>query len=418
MKPQTAVTTLVVICVVLAQGAYADPTPLPDGADMQGSHVVGHGTIPIDDPLWGDGDQTHEEVRDIVVTAGQMAGVATETGYALANEDLLTLKPRKFDIETDAGKRVFVISADQITAGANVTINYDGEDIVISFDGNMGGGDLTSVGSITFDDGSVAIERGNIGCRFSGELAGDGASGENVIGFGNQAARGNSGSVGLGYIAACGNKGSYVNALGTAAYLNEASFVNALGYFAARANTGYFVNGIGHYALEQNAGGSTTGIGLDAGKGNTGSQTIGIGTAAAMGNHANCVQAIGYNAGMNNGGGHVTMLGHTAGSGNSGSYCFFAGTCAGENNDANNVIAIGENISGSELEPNSCYLDGDLRLKDCNGKGGGTELHFANGATIGTTADTFDFNGATLANMLIAPMGDIGMGDYDEGSQP
>jgi len=46
----------------------------------------------------------------------------------------------------------------------------------------------------------------------------------------------------------------------------------------------------------------------------------------------------------------------------------------------------------------SCYLDGDLRLRDCNGAGGGASVYFASGASVVTTSNSFSFGGASIGS--------------------
>jgi len=111
------------------------------------------------------------------------------------------------------------------------------------------------------------------------------------------------------------------------------------------------------------------------------------------------INALGYYAAYQNTGSYVSALGREAGMGNSGSYCFFAGQDTGEDNDKDYVIAIGRNIGGTNLMATSCYLDGNLRLRDCNGNGGGTLLVFVNGAMLEALAsNVVSFAGATITN--------------------
>jgi len=417
------------MCV--AVGVGGEPTLFPDGVDVGDDHVIGNGLIDIKNN--GQGDQAHAEVRHIAPSVGQMAGVDPVAGTDITdNENLLTLKPRLLDLENDAANRVFVIAADQLVGGANVTIGYSGADIVISVangsittseldlnsvdtryvlkggdtvsgDVNLSGNDLVQVNELLLADGSHGLTtRGGSECRFSGTGAGAGQSGVSVIGF--------------GYLAACGNSGTHVNALGTAALYNEGVYVNAMGYYAAYQNSGDNLNAMGNHSGQENEGHYANLLGNHAGYENLSSYVNGLGRDAANGNSGPYLNALGYEAGRGNAGWNVTAMGNGAGKGNAGEDCFFAGEAAGQDNTADNVIAIGENISGPSLEANSCYLDGDLRLKNCNGKGGGTALHFANGTTISTTSDTIDLNGAKLANVIIyPPMGDIDMGDYTAG---
>lgn len=236
----------------------------------------------------------------------------------------------------------------------------------------------------------------------------------------------------LGYSAARLNKGSHVNALGyEAAYSNTVSYVNAFGRDCARGNTQPYLNAFGYRAAWQNAGLNVNALGFSAGERNAGQNVNALGYMAAYVNGKSHVNALGYMAGSVNSGqyanvvgpyagygnraDHLSALGYRAGYRNSGDFCFFAGKNAGEGNTAANVIAIGEGLAGPLLAQ-SCYLDGDLRLRNCNGKGGGTALHFANGATLTTTATTFNLGGGLLTNVVLCgiapPRGDIGMGIY------
>jgi len=386
--------------VSTAVGVRGEPELFPDGVDVGDDHVIGSGLIDIKNN--GQGDQTHEEVRHIAPSIGQLAGVDPVTGDEIVdNENLLTLKPKLMDLENHPENRVFVIAADQLVGGDNVIIDYSGDSVVISVangsitttqldlnsvdtryvlksgdtvSGNMSlaGNDLVQVGEIVLADGTHGLTtRGCVECRFIGNGAGQGNAGICVNAIGGSAA--------------AGNVGWYVDALGGgAAADNSGHAVVAIGCAAAWWNLASCVNAVGMYA-----GSSASGQDLNA-----------IGSWAGMGCSGCNVSAIGCNAGENN----------------TGDDCFFAGESTGKDNIADNVIAIGENISGPGLAANSCYLDGDLRLNDCNGKGGGTALHFANGTTISTTAETINLNGAKLANVTIdPPMGDIGMGEYTAG---
>ena len=91
------------------------------------------------------------------------------------------------------------------------------------------------------------------------------------------------------------------------------------------------------------------------------------------------------------------------------------GESAGQENTNDNVIAIGESLTGSELAACTANLDGDLHLHDCNGKGGGTTIVFANGDALVSSGGTISLEGAQLANAVILATGDIGMGCYTNG---
>jgi len=112
----------------------------------------------------------------------------------------------------------------------------------------------------------------------------------------------------------------------------------------------------------------------------------------------------------------VTALGQLAGRLNSGQNCILIGKMAGFFNSKDNVTVIGDSITGFTLSPRTCYLDGDLVLKNCGYTGGGTKMTFANDAAITTTASSFGFGNAAITNAAfygtVPLQGDISMGSY------
>lgn len=109
-----------------------------------------------------------------------------------------------------------------------------------------------------------------------------------VIGIGSQAAKQNVGTavVAIGLLAAEANLGSD-NIIG-------------IGQNAARGNKGYEVIGIGQNATQEQIGNYVVGIGHNTSKLNEGNQVVGIGSYAAYENTAANVIALGFNAGYGN----------------------------------------------------------------------------------------------------------------------
>jgi len=476
MKRLTTPVWIAALLAVVILRAQAQEVMTND-LNMTGHNIYSNTVIPLASST---NTQDDADTCHFVPTVGQMYGIDPDTGDALDNGDLLTLKPQAFSLET-AGNRVFVIRADQIAAGGGISIGYDGSNLVISVDTDndldLGTNALTGVTEIEFDNGETALSPGTTShSRFSGSDAGYLNTGDSAVGLGQCAAQQNSGDyvMGVGYRAAqqnsganvvaagreaakensanevnalghCsarGNSGSSVNAFGySAGKNNEGAHVNALGYCAALGNDNSHVNALGNKAAYNNSGGYVNGIGCYAADGNNGNYVNAIGVYSARDNYTGPLHAFGYQAGEENLGADVFVAGWQAGlqnsgdrvvgigrfaadsatgddivafgrysaQNNAGNNCFFVGEKAGQNNTANNVIAIGEEINGTNLVAYSSYLDGNLRLQDCNGKGGGTELHFANGAGLTTTSNAFDLGACAL---VIQPQGDVEMGIY------
>jgi len=181
---------------------------------------------------------------------------------------------------------------------------------------------------------------------------------------------------------------------------------------AARTNYGNNVSALGPYSAEGNIGDYVNALNNDAASCNAGAYVNAFGAYAAECNIGDYVEALGRSAAQANAGDYVAAIGYESGQNNDGSYCFFAGRDAGQDNTNDNVIAIGEGIKGTNLMARSCYLDGDLRLQDCNGKGGGTAIVFADGGSLVSSGDAISLEGAQLANAMIMPAGGIGMGIY------
>jgi len=173
---------------------------------------------------------------------------------------------------------------------------------------------------------------------------------DNVNGFGNLAANGNTGlSVnGLGRQAAQNNTGSYVNGLGLDAALDNAgSNVNALGMNAANGNTGNNVAAIGNAAAQNNTGGDVNGLGSNATKGNTGDRVNGFGVQAALNNTGNNVNALGTTAANANAGVNVNGFGNNAAKDNTKDNVNALGAAAASGNTGASVNALGADAANS-----------------------------------------------------------------------
>lgn len=422
------------LALAAALGAPAQEV-FTNGVSVNWYYVYENGMIPV--PTNG---QTDATVRDLAPSIGQMGGVDPETGAAITNNtDLLTLKPKVLDL-TSAANRVFVINADQITNGTALVVSYSGTKLVIGVaNGSIGvtqlntssvdarylqkGGDtmtgdldlnaydLQGARTLYLDNGELALGRGtNTACRFIGKDAGTGNSGAYVNAMGYEAGMSNQGdsTVFLGREAGKGNTGDGVVAIGPyAARANSGDWSVAMGWQAIATNAGLGVAAVGVHAGGQNAGDYLAALGYCAGFENAGENVNAMGFSAATGNIGDEVNAVGFDAAAVNEGDYVTAIGYSAGAVNRGSNCVLIGNSAGTLNQSDNVIAIGEQLWS--LPARSCTLDGDLYLGDCNGKGGGTNLVFASGAAIATTADSFAFGTAAL---LIQPQSDIPMGCY------
>jgi len=130
-----------------------------------------------------------------------------------------------------------------------------------------------------------------------GRLAGNGQTNETAIGY--KAARDNTGDevTATGREAARNNTGNRVTATGRdAARDNTRDRVTATGYDAARNNTGANVTATGYFAARGNTGNFVTATGLAAAENNTGDFVTATGFDAASGNSGNGVIAIGHEA--------------------------------------------------------------------------------------------------------------------------
>ena len=433
-----------------------------NGVDLAGSYVISNGMIELQSAGFSQDDA---DTRHLGPSVGQMAGVEPDTGMAITNNgDLLTLMPRILDLSNPANWAYVMAASQIVTTSSTVRVETDGSNIffyvvdgsigttnldltstdarylqktgdTVQGDLNLNGNDLDDVGGAYFEDGTLLISAGTTNdCRFSGSNAGSGNTGANTIGIGSSAAldntanwtvamgdssgRDNSGDhlVALGRAAGEGNSGSYVSSMGfETAYGNLGAGVNAIGYWAAKGNVGSDVEAFGTQAAYQNIGNKVQALGRFAGRENEGDYALMCGTQAGWGNSGDYVNLMGYWSGRGNCGAYVSGVGYRAGKDNSGSDCFFAGYQAGQSNVSDNVIAIGENIGGSNLVARSCYLDGDIRLEDCNGKGGGNSIYFHSGANIETDSSSMSFSKASKFNegvSYVAALGDLSMGSY------
>jgi len=432
------------VLLVMAGWSAHGQEVFSNGVDLSGSYLIGNGFI--DMVAHTNSGPSDPEVRDYGPSIGQMYGVEPDTGNSISNPtNLLTLKPRQYDLG-QSSNRVFVIAAEQLTAGSSISISYTNNLIYISVaagsvgtaslnltetdsryvqdngdtlsgDLDLGGNDLNGIDILQFDSGQLALSEGSGShSRFSGQDAGILNTGDYWIGLGLEAGRSGTGDNvnAFGVLAGYSNEGSSVNAIGKqSARGNVGDNVNGSGFEAVRDNAGDNVNGLGYQAAMGNSANHVCGFGYHAAVNNSGEQVYAIGSRSCQANEGNYVNGIGPRAARYNSGTRVTAMSYMAGYDNTGDNCFFAGWQAGYGNTNDNVIAIGENMDYAlPLKPRSCYLDGDLRLEDCNGKGGGAELHFANGAAITTTATQFNFGGAYLTNFMVMAAGDLSMGTY------
>jgi len=195
---------------------------------------------------------------------------------------------------------------------------------------------------------SVAI---GIGARAPGDDGSGGSIGEHVA-VGYRAARSNTGNrvTAAGHQAAENNTSGNITAVGfRAAENNTGNGVTASGFRAAQNNTGFGVTASGFAAAESNTGGSVTASGFAAAESNTGGSVTASGRGAARDNTGGSVTASGYRAALNNTGGSVTVTGHQAARGDGlsdpttmGDDNIGVGASAIRNNQASGLIAIGQ----------------------------------------------------------------------------
>ena len=230
------------VLLVMAGWSAHGQEVFSNGVDLSGSYLIGNGFI--DMVAHTNSGPSDPEVRDYGPSIGQMYGVEPDTGNSISNPtNLLTLKPRQYDLG-QSSNRVFVIAAEQLTAGSSISISYTNNLIYISVaagsvgtaslnltetdsryvqdngdtlsgDLDLGGNDLNGIDILQFDSGQLALSEGSGShSRFSGQDAGILNTGDYWIGLGLEAGR--------------SGTGDNVNAFGVlAGYSNEGSSVNA-----------------------------------------------------------------------------------------------------------------------------------------------------------------------------------------------
>jgi len=169
-------------------------------------------------------------------------------------------------------------------------------------------------------------------------------SGGNVTAVGRAAARSNTGDevTATGLRAAENNTGISLTAAGReAAQTNTGSGVTVTGLRAAQNNTGDDVTASGFRAAQNNSGKNVTASGYQAARGNTGNDVTASGFKAAQSNTGDNVTASGFAAAQQNTGKRVTASGFGAAQFNTGTRVTASGFRAAQNNSGKNVTASG-----------------------------------------------------------------------------
>jgi len=343
--------------VVFAGITVLGQTVFTSGIDVDGNYVLGNGFIPLGAGIDG---QTNDVVRDIAPSIGQLAGIDPDTGGALTNGNLLTIKPKVLDL-TEPANRQFVIAVSRILGSSTVLVSYSGTNLVLSVPQNSIGTselDLTSTDSRYVEEGGDTI---------GGDLNLDT---HNLIGAGNV-------GIGTAYPAAALDIGSTSantlksvlarlpegNTTGEGTYLGVKSYATQPQNCKSFAIEHKFYGNLNSAINFYRGGGTSSGfLGFSTGDGTekmviTSSGKIGIGVASPSSklDVAGVIKAININIGSNN---TVSATGSTVhglyciASGNHGSHAEGYGTDAlgnyGSHAEGNLTTASG--LAGSHAE--------------------------------------------------------------------
>jgi hypothetical protein len=165
----------------------------------------------------------------------------------------------------------------------------------------------------------------------------------------------------------------------------------AVGYRAAKNNTGGRVTASGHQAAENNTGGRVTASGHQAADNNTGFGVTVSGLQAAENNTRDNVTASGYKAAKNNTGGSVTVSGLQAALNNTGYRVTASGYKAAEKNTGNRVTASGyEAARGDGLSDPTTMGDDNIGVGESAIRNNQASGLIAIGQDAGINAQTDD----------------------------
>lgn len=116
-----ALSSILIVSVACGQTVFTN------GIAVDGAFVWGNGLITLESTSNTQGDV---ETRDLAPSVGQLYGVEPDTGNALTNGELLTLRPKKLD-QTQASNRTFVISSEQLTGDGSIIVIPSGSNLVV-----------------------------------------------------------------------------------------------------------------------------------------------------------------------------------------------------------------------------------------------------------------------------------------------